>query len=211
MEQKLCKNLCVPTQEKGEKSNKYKATNLVWQCEELVSTYHSTETSSFDIWKMFCWIPEKMTQIIDFVILIILTTLILCCAVVPLDQPTDEPVFTSLRQRHRVRRLTGFRTKCLPKKKKFCSIFTHKGISKTFCLNCAPFSPVRESVEHSALPSMSRCVPDSISRTLKYWRTSSRSSYWTKFRWTKLPIIWLASEKIFCRNILATEIQNMSN
>ena len=35
---------------------------------------------------------------------------------------------------HRVRRLTGYRTVCVPKKKKFCSMFTYEGVTEMFCI-----------------------------------------------------------------------------
>ena len=34
----------------------------------------------------------------------------------------------------RVRRLTGYRTVCVPKKKKFCSMFTYEGVTEMFCI-----------------------------------------------------------------------------
>ena len=38
------------------------------------------------------------------------------------------------RVHHTVRRVTGYRMKCVPEMKKFCSIFTYNGLSKKFCL-----------------------------------------------------------------------------
>ena len=75
-----------------------------------------------------------MKQHIHLVILVILTTFALSFGAATVDGSMNEPAFTSLRQQHRrVRRMTGYRKKCLPQKKKLCSIFTHEGVSKTFC------------------------------------------------------------------------------
>ena len=93
--------------------------------------------------KQFCWVSVernynyrtdeeendriKMSFSLKFtlaalILLAISSSLVLC-------EGTEE----NMRVHNRVRRMTGYRQKCVHVKRKLCAFFTHNGISKPFC------------------------------------------------------------------------------
>ena len=50
------------------------------------------------------------------------------------QQIHDESLKMSDVHHHRVKRMFGYRTKCLPEKKKFCWTFSYKGMKRVFCI-----------------------------------------------------------------------------
>ena len=67
---------------------------------------------------------------IFFVLLVLLAislSLVLC-------EGTEEKIDQhEVRVHHRVRRMTGYRQKCVPVKKNLCALFTHNQLTKSFC------------------------------------------------------------------------------